>query len=121
MTITKLEPGKRYRVTAVIEGVADEDGEIRATPYNEAWSSATNYRTGPCVRVGAEATTVEEIEPTYLVGRFYRDADGDLVMRRSNRDEPWLHIYADGTGEDTWFETTPRRPLVALELKEITE
>lgn len=127
--ITKLEPGKRYRVTAVFEGVANAQGTIDASAVSdsthEAWSCHAS-RSGAHpehVRVIGEAATVELIEPEYIPGHFYRDADGDVVLRLhlahyGMHDEPWLSVGGPNVDFDKWWASTPRRPLVELKLTE---
>lgn len=125
--IARLEPGKRYRVTAVVEGVANDDGEIGMDTDNHTWRSSFNG----AQRLTADATTIEEItppEPAYQPGEIYRDAEDDVVLYAPEDDSdtyggPWVVISAnsneaDAAPGDRWFETTPVRPLTRLNLTE---
>lgn len=109
----EMVPGRRYRVTKVWEGKA----------------TAPNYLTldnGVSLRSEMEdssaVVTVEEIKPTYIEGRLYRDADGDVVLyspAAEDHGSPWISIAGPNSEPgESWFENTPVEPLVELELKE---
>lgn len=117
-------PGRRYRVTAVVEGVADTHGNV-IVPLTDQhdrvyWAASLGQ-----LRVSAGATTVEEIKPTYIEGRLYRDADGDVVLRAAETDDsirsnqPWIYLGSNGVSAGArWGANIPTEPLVELELKE---
>ncbi len=112
--INKLEPGKRYRVTTVVEGVADKDGEFG--------SGDTGFYTGVGVlTVYGPATSVEEIEPEYVTGHFYRDASGYVYLHRAPSTfyaGGWTRLCEYDGSTHVYPDSQPKRPLVELELKE---
>lgn len=112
----EMVPGRRYRVTKVWEGVAGSDSSIGLI----GGGFLRTYVDGSHAEV-----TVEEIKSTYVEGRLYRDADGDVVLRADSiefADEPWVFVSSSGRGAEgageRWRDDLPSRPLVELELKE---
>lgn len=113
----KLEPGKRYRVTAVVEGVANRhgaiEGDVNYVFYSDGYGAT---------RIAGDATLIEEIAPTYHPGRVYRDADGDLFVLEPGSNfsaNEWLAIGGYGFSIGEFYPLDDLNlPLTELELKE---
>lgn len=88
-SITRLDTGKRYRVTAVVEGVADGDGEFEVDSGDAGF-----YKASGAVMLYGPATLIEEIKPEYMAGAFYRDDVGDTFQRTDVN--TWRQVYRSG-------------------------
>ncbi len=110
--VTRLEPGKRYRVTTVVEGVADNANEIALPETGAYWSN----RVGQTLVYGP-AVSIELVELEPVPGCIYRDADHELFLRLPN--DRWLDLNAETNfAGHEWSDDYPTRPIVELELKE---
>lgn len=110
--ITKLVPGKRYRVTATIEGEASQSGNIYVGGVGSVHTAFGT--TSVVINSEAAGLSVEEIEPEPIPGRIYVDSEGDRYLRQGlNPERPWLYLGWDGlTGR--YAEDEPVRPLTLL-------